>query len=977
MSDTGSTDYGVYSKCFSLGTCYGLKINMEFASQGGIGIDVSSIVAVASTTTYSVNLGGITGTAASSNNYGINIGTIDSTGTANYGMHITQPAGATHDAALVIGTVATSAGDWSLYNASTADSYFAGNVGIGTTSPGAKLEIAHSGGGSTSDLHISSDNAVISTNDSMVFQVDADNNQTDRAFYFMNNGKGYSNGSFLMSILENGKVGIGTTSPTSRIHGVTTLSAATGNEVAYQLNYTTNKLTSGNDTGLLINMTDTASPGTSYLIDAQVGGVSKFSVRNDGLITTPSNLIASGGILVLNSSAMKIYGSTNSQLTISDLYAMNGTNLWGVTIHGGTSSYTQTSGSNGVLRLLPTYNQTSGTAANTDLLINRTQTAIGSGAQLLIDAQVGSVSQFNLTNKGQLNLPIASLVSQPILNLTGTWFTGGTATTTKPHLLIEPTGTTSTAWSTSGTGLGINAASGFAGNLIDAQLAGTNKFKVDYTGRITNSANIYTTGALQSNYIHSLGGNQTLRIQGNPVTAGGNTGISLHYAAITGVSGVAIGVAINTPVGAGTANQNGTYYPFVIAPVYDQPGTPTAANTDLLINRTQTAVGSGAQLLIDAQVGGVSKFSVSNAGATTIAGTVTLSSVGAMDANDVYVCIDPVSGVLTTGATCTASSLRYKKNIAAMTGGLNTVMQLRPVTFDWKYNNQPGLGFIAEEVEKINPILVTYDDEGNVSGLHYDWMSAILAKAIQEQQTSIAGLTTNESVQTQNLASLQLKTDENITTIQQLQKSIDEELAKADLRFKDNDLRIADLENETAESRLSLENQESRLTTVEGLIATLQSQMDELKKLTNQELNVAQIEANKTDIDYLKLVLGLDHTENGSLQILGNLEADGVVAGVFTVKVIDEEKKTIGTAKITPVEKDEDDDGKDDETGSDGKSVVVKTKAVTADSKIFVTPEQPVEIGVNNIKSGESFQIEISQPLDKDLKVDWWIILSR
>jgi hypothetical protein len=68
--------------------------------------------------------------------------------------------------------------------------------------------------------------------------------------------------------------------------------------------------------------------------------------------------------------------------------------------------------------------------------------------------------------------------------LTGTWIaTGGTATTTKPQFLIEPSGATSTAWSTAGTGLGVNAASGFAGRLLDLQLNGTSNFNVDSTGR--------------------------------------------------------------------------------------------------------------------------------------------------------------------------------------------------------------------------------------------------------------------------------------------------------------------------------------------------------------------------------------------------------------------------------------------------------------------------------------------------------------
>jgi hypothetical protein len=78
---------------------------------------------------------------------------------------------------------------------------------------------------------------------------------------------------------------------------------------------------------------------------------------------------------------------------------------------------------------------------------------------------------------------------------TGTWITGGTATTTKPQVLIEPTGTTSTAWSTSGTGLGVNAASGFAGNLLDLQLNGTSSFKVTHQGSISWNGVIGTQAA--------------------------------------------------------------------------------------------------------------------------------------------------------------------------------------------------------------------------------------------------------------------------------------------------------------------------------------------------------------------------------------------------------------------------------------------------------------------------------------------------
>lgn len=79
----------------------------------------------------------------------------------------------------------------------------------------------------------------------------------------------------------------------------------------------------------------------------------------------------------------------------------------------------------------------------------------------------------NMTFSGRWIESRNGAASEPPLSLTGTWFTGGTATTTKPHVLIEPAGTTSTGWSTSGTGLGVNAPSGFTGNLLDLQVNGT------------------------------------------------------------------------------------------------------------------------------------------------------------------------------------------------------------------------------------------------------------------------------------------------------------------------------------------------------------------------------------------------------------------------------------------------------------------------------------------------------------------------
>jgi len=98
-------------------------------------------------------------------------------------------------------------------------------------------------------------------------------------------------------------------------------------------------------------------------------------------------------------------------------------------------------------------------------------------------AQAGLTSA-NIGSTGEINISLAGAASTPPVSFTGSWFTGGTSTTTKPQLLIEPTGTTSTAWSTDGTGLGVNAASGFSGRLLDLQTNGTSRMVVRGDGKL-------------------------------------------------------------------------------------------------------------------------------------------------------------------------------------------------------------------------------------------------------------------------------------------------------------------------------------------------------------------------------------------------------------------------------------------------------------------------------------------------------------
>ena len=88
----------------------------------------------------------------------------------------------------------------------------------------------------------------------------------------------------------------------------------------------------------------------------------------------------------------------------------------------------------------------------------------------------------NITLGSRFISSLNGAASAPPVAVTGTWLTSGTSTTTKPQVLIEPTGTTSTAWSAAGTGLGVNAPSGFTGNLLDLQVNGTRAFAINDNG---------------------------------------------------------------------------------------------------------------------------------------------------------------------------------------------------------------------------------------------------------------------------------------------------------------------------------------------------------------------------------------------------------------------------------------------------------------------------------------------------------------
>ncbi|MEZ6255594.1 MAG: hypothetical protein R3B92_02365 [Patescibacteria group bacterium] len=113
--------------------------------------------------------------------------------------------------------------------------------------------------------------------------------------------------------------------------------------------------------------------------------------------------------------------------------------------------------------------------------------------------------------------------------------------------------------------------------------------------------------------------------------------------------------------------------------------------------------------------------------------------------------------------------------------------------------------------------------------------------------------------------------------------------------------------------------------------------------------------------------LYLQKTLAGNVNILDGVmlitkDGDVYVDGTLTVDKLafsdNEDSQATGTAKI--------------KEGAD--SVTVKTKALTKDSIIFLTPVNKEVAVTYEIKEDNEFEIKVSDLTEKDLRVNWWVV---
>ncbi len=92
-----------------------------------------------------------------------------------------------------------------------------------------------------------------------------------------------------------------------------------------------------------------------------------------------------------------------------------------------------------------------------------------------------------------------------------------------------------------------------------------------------------------------------------------------------------------------------------------------------------------------------------------------------------------------SGSLGTCSDKRFKTNIEQFKGSLDKILQLRAVSFDWRYDEFPQrrfskerqIGFIAQEIKDVFAELVSTDEEGYYV-VDYIKLTPVLVEAIQE-----------------------------------------------------------------------------------------------------------------------------------------------------------------------------------------------------------------------------------------------------
>ncbi|KKW10390.1 MAG: Phage tail fiber-like protein [Parcubacteria group bacterium GW2011_GWA2_49_9] len=622
----------------------------------------------------------------------------------------------------------------------------AGNVGIGTTSPTQKLVV--SGGAISLDNNQSlnfndtggtSRRAVLlsSTNISLG---DVDNNGFNT--YILSGADNpiifrYGTGESMRILGTTGNVGIGTTSPATKL------------EVAGAIRGGSFPQSTTNTGEAWVGRAADRTLGTFTL---QLGGASAAGTSFEIVDRAWTKVISSisgeapAGSLVVNSNGNVGIGTTAPEQKLH-VYGSNAASLGYVLklSHGDGLS------SDIGVGILFSENATGDANRGKGAI-----TYIGDGSgfdrgdfRFLQDsaADTGNpiLSETVMIIKNGGNVGIGTIVPSGILSVTPTQYSTGTAS----QSLTTVTGV-GTTWTSAMVGSQFVYADGTNGGTITAftdtthvtvstsQTVASQAYKIAYTG-----LQVATTGNVG---IGTVSPGAALHVSATMPDITSNPGIvQISSSDATAQNkGGTLTFGFNT---SGGLVQNG-------AGIAGLKESATASNTAgyLALYSKPTGAANAERMRIDS-TGNVGIGTTSPWAKLSVEGTVSFKSLTS-SATGNAVCITTNNEITNAGGgTCTPSSLRFKENVVTLNKGfaLDTLSQLRVTSFDYRngaYSPEDGkgsYGMIAEEVAQIDPLLVDYGYDGQPLTLHFEKITGLLVQAVQEigSVINLTGATTS------------------------------------------------------------------------------------------------------------------------------------------------------------------------------------------------------------------------------------------
>ncbi len=416
---------------------------------------------------------------------------------------------------------------------------------------------------------------------------------------------------------------------------------------------------------------------------------------------------------------------------------------------------------------------------------------------------------------------------------------------------------------------------------------------------------------------------------------------------------------------------------------------------------------------VGATINGNAVLGSSGSSAHTILGTVTAATiynttVGVTN-RDLFVDNTGVIGYV-------SSSQRYKEEINYL-NDVDWLYNLRPVDYVYKNDSTKALqyGLIAEEVNKINPLLVSYNEQGLPETVTYSKLITPLLKAVQDQRSTLTSLSNDFAT----LALPEVDSFVNIeefdglenefNKLEETQTAQQSEIIAIQSQVQDLMNRI-DLTEPVASEESKIDNLTDRVSFLEQMLfgkeASSSAELAELINNTNEypdgevlgiedgkltvedltvtgktnlfdlgvvgDMSVGQIvvRGNEAAINSLALPLEIQSNATAPIQFMAGkvvIDTDGnvivkkeVTAKKYNVDTTNKESASIGKGSIKVGETE----------------VIIKSTSVTGNSNIFLTPtvETDVPLAVVEKIAGNYFKVKIVKEAEEDISFNWWIV---